>query len=421
MPNLGHLDFPAANLVVNGGTIAFVNGDETHQLGRAFTIGALGATLETTGTGTRTIALMSGFPLASNGGVLTLTGDGTGVFGKIIPGTGGVTKSGTGLWTLTAANTYTGGTTISNGTLQVANANALGSGTVGVTVNGGMLDLAGQSATVPASLFLVNGSVVDSVGTGTLIAPNFNVQNGSISASLGGAASTLTKTTSGLVTLSGANTYGGGTTISAGTLALQAAGTLGSGVTTVTPGGMLDLSAFGSGGYNFNSGTLAGGRSGSLGTDINGSLNVNGSAVIQASPSSTMTINGGLALNGATLGYNPGGQIAIGGGLTLTGTDYVAPTSFLSPGTYTLLTYSAGGGLAGSLANLVAGGPYGSSARQTYIFGLSGGSRRDPLGYRFGWQSGAARRHVEHQRQFKLVQLVNQRCRHFLCRRLRDL
>ncbi len=220
VPNLGHLDFPAANLVVNGGTIAFINGDETHQLGRAFTIGAFGATLETTGTGTRTIALMSGFPLASNGGMLTLTGDGTGVFGKVIPGTGGVTKSGTGLWTLTAANTYTGGTTILDGTLQVGNASALGgASTFPLTVNGGTLDLAGQSATVPASLSLVNGSVVDSVGTGALNATAFNVQNGSISASLGGAASTLTKTTNGLVTLSGANAYGGGTTISAGTLA----------------------------------------------------------------------------------------------------------------------------------------------------------------------------------------------------------
>ena len=122
----------------------------------------------------------------------------------------------------------------------------------------------------------------------------------------------MTKTTNGLVTLSGANAYGGGTTISAGTLALEAAGTLGGGVTVVTPGGVLDLSAFGSGGFNFNSGTLVAGRSGLLGTDINGTLNVNGPAVILANPNSTMTISGGLALNGATLGYNPGGQIAFG-------------------------------------------------------------------------------------------------------------
>ncbi len=116
------------------------------------------------------------------------------------------------------------------------------------------------------------------------------------------------------------------------------------------------------------------GRSGSLGTDINGTLNVNGPAVIQANPNSTMTVSGGLALNGATLGYNPGGQIASAGGLTLAGTDFVAPTSFLSPGVYTLLTYSASAGLTGSATDLVAGGPYGGSARQTYTFGTSGGT-----------------------------------------------
>src|SRR3546814_8809489 len=44
---------------------------------------------------------------------------------------------------LSGSNTYTGGTTISAGTLQLAAADALGTG--GVTVNGGTLDFGGTS------------------------------------------------------------------------------------------------------------------------------------------------------------------------------------------------------------------------------------------------------------------------------------
>lgn len=54
-----------------------------------------------------------------------------------IGGAGGLTKTGTGTMTLSAANTYGGGTTVSAGTLEINNSSALGTGAV--TLDGGTL------------------------------------------------------------------------------------------------------------------------------------------------------------------------------------------------------------------------------------------------------------------------------------------
>jgi autotransporter-associated beta strand protein len=66
-----------------------------------------------------------------------LTGSGNGSVSSVIGTTsGGLTKSGSGFWTLTGASTYTGGTTVGAGTLFVNNSSGSGTGTGTVTVNG---------------------------------------------------------------------------------------------------------------------------------------------------------------------------------------------------------------------------------------------------------------------------------------------
>ena len=58
-------------------------------------------------------------------------------FGYALTGDGGLTKNGTGTLTLSAKNTYSGGTTISDGILTFSDGDNLGSGTI--TFNGGTL------------------------------------------------------------------------------------------------------------------------------------------------------------------------------------------------------------------------------------------------------------------------------------------
>ena len=98
-------------------------------------------------------------------------------------------------------------------------------------------------------------------------------------------------------------------------MALAGSGTLGSGTTVIDPGGVLDTSAYGSGGYNFSSGVLVAGRTAAFATDINGTLNVQNATLSPAGTGTvgTLTINGGLGLSGGTLAYDPGDQVAMTG------------------------------------------------------------------------------------------------------------
>jgi fibronectin-binding autotransporter adhesin len=155
----------------------------------------------------------NGFTVIIDGAFNTTIGSVTGR--GDISGAGGLTKTGTGMLELggTLANSYTGPTTISAGSVVAKKTGALGSGAL--TVNGGSLDLLEHAQSVGA-VTLVNGTIS---GTGTLTGTSFTVQNGFIDAPLAGPGG-LTKTTGGTVTLTSASTYAGPTTISGGTLRL---------------------------------------------------------------------------------------------------------------------------------------------------------------------------------------------------------
>ncbi|MBW7895813.1 MAG: autotransporter-associated beta strand repeat-containing protein, partial [Opitutaceae bacterium] len=120
-----------------------------------------------------------------------------------------LTKTGSGNLIFTGSNTYSGLTTISDGTLVAAHANALGSTAAGTTIGtGGILGLSG-------SITLANEAIANS-GL---------IENLSGSNAYGGVASGTGNllVSGGTLTLSGSNTYTGTTTVNgSGTLALGA-------------------------------------------------------------------------------------------------------------------------------------------------------------------------------------------------------
>ena len=158
---------------------------------------------------------------------LTLTGStaGTGeIAGAIVDNLTGtnntaVQKSGTGTWVLSAASTYSGGTTVNAGRLTLGNGSALG--TAPATVNGGSLDLGGQ--TIPNDVSVATGGIL--TGTGSTGA-----------ATLAGAV-TPGGSGSGLITMSSA------TVASTTSMALQlaATGTRGVNYDAITVSGALSL------------------------------------------------------------------------------------------------------------------------------------------------------------------------------------
>lgn len=155
-------------------------------------------------------------------------------YGNVISGTGALTMTGAGTQTLSAANTYAGATTVSGGTLKAGIAAALPTGTA-LTISGGTVDVNNFAQTV-ASLSdggLSAGTLTNSGATTTAV-----TFNGTATTTFSGAISgalALSKIGTGGLTLSGANSYTGGTTLSnnGGILAIANASAFGPGAVQV--------------------------------------------------------------------------------------------------------------------------------------------------------------------------------------------
>ncbi len=141
---------------------------------------------------------------------LTLNNATNNSFGGLISGGGAFVKNGAGTLTLTNANTYTGGTTVNAGNLILNNTGSSGTGTGDVTV--------GSGATLTVSPGNAAGSVSGNIansGAVVFARTDPNTYAGVISGP-----GTFEKKSSGNLTLTGANTYGGTTTLSGGTLTI---------------------------------------------------------------------------------------------------------------------------------------------------------------------------------------------------------
>jgi autotransporter-associated beta strand protein len=354
----GNFNNSNAGLLIDGGTIEMAG--NYNDSGRGFSIGAGGATLTVSQAGTTWELQAAGRSWQTNGGIfgpvtnnssLTLGGLGAGILDIPITGSGSLTKTGNGTWTLTGSNTFTGNTIISGGALVIPGTTRLYGAWMGGTVtvntggifqingwggygNGGWGEIDQTDITNPNNL-LLNGGTLEFLG-----APNGNsssprefsigsnggtlrnssgiiwtiattgsdsvTNNSSLTLSGTGlygvmqkcitGSGSLTKNEAGTWTLSGANNYGGSTTVNGGVLDLTGAIYCwgGSMAITVNTGATLRLH---DGGWDIGT------------TGINGNFN---------------NSNSGLVINGGTVdmagNYSDSGRgFSIGtGGATLT-------------------------------------------------------------------------------------------------------
>jgi len=248
---------------------------------------------------------------------------------SVIANNGGATalsKSGAGLLTLGGSNTFTGGLVINGGTVALGDAGALNSTASSENAvtfgpnSTGTLTLGGNSVIVrslatytalPGSAIVENANASAAtltVGNSVNASGTFG---GVIQDGTGGGALALAKAGPGTFTLSGTNTYSGGTTINAGILSISSDANLGAST----------------GGVAFN-----------------GTSTFNMNAAITFDASRTFTINGGAAatFNGNNALKTIQGQVIGSGTITFSATTGLHLTNSNNTFTGTITTGTAG-------------------------------------------------------------------------------
>ena len=344
-------------MTVAGGAIVDVNGFST-------LLGSL--------SGAGTVQNGSATPTTMNAGY---NGSSTIFSGVMQNGTGvfSFAKQGGGTLTLSGSNTFTGGVFIAAGILSVSSladggvASGIGAGSTGatsLTLSGGTLQYTG-GGTSTNRLFSAgtSGGTIDASGSGALNftgtgGMGFNSQTGARTLTLtgtntgantlaaivgdNGGATSLTKSGVGSWVLTGANTYSGATTISAGILQTNSGAGLGSSSVSLAFGSNIVLNA-GSGGYVFNN-TIAG----------NGTITKSGAGFVTLQ-SSNFSFSGSIVVSAGL--FSPGTPNSFG----------VAPAMTVTAGA----TVQLGMTLAGGIGSLSGGGIIQNGAPSAIFLAIS--------------------------------------------------
>jgi autotransporter-associated beta strand protein len=258
--------------------------------------------------------------------------------GGQIAGSASLLKKSAGTLQLNQANTFGGGTVVSNGVLKIGINNAVsatGAGDVRV-VSPATLDLNGFNNTING----LNGDgSVDVTGSGTsTLTVGDNGNSGIFTGAVKNTAGTLNlaKSGTGIQTLSGANTYVGNTTINAGSLRAGSAGAIGGGASAVTVnvGSTLDVGA-----NNVAVASIAG-----VGTIANNT----------STATNTLVVNGTSSFGGTIADGSAGGGVAVlvnGGTLTLTAGNSYSGGTIVASGAGLVIGNSGSAGAGGIIAS----------------------------------------------------------------------
>ncbi|MFM8745571.1 MAG: autotransporter domain-containing protein, partial [Aestuariivirga sp.] len=344
-----------------------------------------------------------------SGVIADLNGSGGAGAGNGVGGTGGpsgLVKEGSGTLILSAANTYTGDTLVSAGTLRITNAAALGTGTAGTTIDNGAaveigannvaeafalgvasgamnfatLSNVGGSYTLTGAISIAeNGRIISAndggnIRTLTLDAAGGDITGAGQSLTLGGAGNvsvdraiatgsgTLSKEGAGTVTLSGANTYTGATNVRDGTL--DVTGSIASAAVQVGDGS----GSAGSATLRVDGASLA----------DTAAVTVNSDGVVSGAGEEavgSLTLDGGLLAAGATL--SAAGAKTLNGGMiagTLSGTGATTVQNGATTVTGSILgdvTVASGGTLVLASNNAVTGKIITTGAVVEYLDGVT--------------------------------------------------
>lgn len=308
------------NTVINNGTVsvsgtnstAFLAQGDNNTLTNNGTISASGTgsyAAKFLGTGN---ALVNSGTISGNlwfdAGNNTFTNNGT------FDGSGGLYKAGSGTLTLRGPTSYTGGTYLNGGVINVTQDASLGALSGGLVFGGGTLQLSADVTSARNATLNSGGGTFDTNGN-TLTLSNVISGPGS-----------LTKAGAGTLILSGTNTYTGGTVFNGGTVNVAGWANLGGSANALTFGGgtllLAGVDVLQSGfpvpanGVNFN--TVSGSQT------VNGVLSGSGAVTVSGPGtlilSGTNTYTGGTVLNSGTLSISSDTNLgAVSGTLTFNG------------------------------------------------------------------------------------------------------
>ncbi|MDR1275006.1 MAG: autotransporter-associated beta strand repeat-containing protein, partial [Candidatus Accumulibacter sp.] len=296
----------------------------------------------------RTIKALNGTGNVKSNDTLTVQ---SGVFGGVISDSNSAAsleKTGAGTLTLSGTNTYTGGTTITDGLIEFSSA-ADNFGTGKITLDGGGLKWNSNTEDISGKLNALEagGGAFDTNGNDVTLATTITGTGG------------ITKQGVGMLTLSGTNTYTGDTTVSDGTLQIGAGGNTGSVTGNITNNAKVAFNRSNDMSYD---GILSGG--GSLEKTGAGTLTLSGTntytgdttvsdGTLQIGAGSTSGSVAGNIVNNAQVSFNRSddmsydGILSGNGSLEKTGTGTLTLTGNNS---YTGDTTVTAGTLAGNIA-----------------------------------------------------------------------
>jgi fibronectin-binding autotransporter adhesin len=351
----GQTNIVANNISGAGQIIQSLASTDTRLTGDVTSTGGLTINNGTVRIGNNgTTGSYSGDTVVESGAVLAFARSNAYTHGGSISGAGNVTKVNAGDVTLTGSNSYSGATTLFEGSLVAGHANAFGSGG-NITFNGGAADgtiryTAASAGTDWATRFRsTNGADIrlDTAGNNVNLAGTIDSSN----------TNGLTKIGTGTLTLGGANAYGGATTVSAGSLIVNGNQSGATGVLAVAANATLGGSGTIGGATTIN-GILAPGNSAGL-------LTFNSSVTLSNSATTVMEINGA-----GTRGTDFD-AIDVGSLLTYDGTLTLSLGTTFGNGSYSFDLFDFGS-TAGSFDTVDLAGNYsGSLSNSAGVWGLT--------------------------------------------------